>query len=410
MKTDVAIVGGGASGLAAAVTVKELLPDADVTVLERLDRVGKKILATGNGRCNLSNADLAEGHYSGSLDCMRMIGGTPSAEEFFRSLGVICTSDAQGRIYPYSNSAATVLNALRLRISELGVNEVCGFELDSFERTGGGYRLRASDGRSVDCRRVIIAAGGYASQKHGTDGKVMRILKSRGYKCTPVCPAVAPLRVDADEIRGLAGVRAKGEVSAVADGKVLHIERGEIQFTADSLSGICVFDLARFFADFGDRLTVTADLAPDMDKRTLTDYLFEMRRQRRECGLDELLSGLFNAKLAVYIVKRATGRKLGERVSTLKNGEIMRIADTIKAMSFRVTGCAPWNSAQVTYGGISAECVNDSLESATDRGLFLCGEILDVTGDCGGYNLQWAWSSGIWAARSCAGSLRGEGK
>lgn len=410
MKTDIAIIGGGASGLAAAVTVGEALPGANVTIFERLDRVGRKILATGNGRCNLSNLDLSGGHYCGSLDAVKIIGSTPSAEDFFRSLGVLVTADAQGRLYPYSNSAATVLNALRLRASELGVREVCGFEMRSYERIkGGGFRITSADGREAVCRRLIIAAGGYASQKHGTDGAVMRLLKGRGYRCAKICPAAAPLRVSPDEIKGLGGVRVKGTVSAVSGGKLLHTERGEIQFTADSLSGICVFNLARYFADHEGRLTISADLAPDMEKGVLADYLAEIRSARGDSGLDELLSGMFGGKLSVYLVKRALGRPLSDRVSSLKNGDIMRVADTVKGLEFRVTGCAPWNSAQVTCGGISAGSLTSGLESRTERGLFMCGEILDVTGDCGGYNLQWAWSSGITAARSCAESLKGMG-
>lgn len=408
MKTDIAIIGGGASGLTAAVTLGELLPRANVTILEKLDRVGKKILATGNGRCNLSNLDLSSKHYCGSIDAAKIIGTTPTAEEFFRSLGVLVTADAQGRMYPYSNSAATVLNALRLRTAELGITEECGFEMKSYERMNdGGFRIASTDDREVVCKRLIVAAGGYASQKHGTDGAVMRLLKDKGYGCARICPAVAPLRVSQDDVKGLGGVRAKGEVSAIANGKVLHTERGEIQFTSDSLSGICVFNLSRYFANYEGRLTIYADLAPDMDKVTLADYLHEIRRERRECGLDELLSGIFGSKLAVYLVKRALGRPLTDRIGTLKNGDIMHVADTVKALSFRVTGSAPWNSAQVTCGGINADALLAGLESKTERGLFLCGEILDVTGDCGGYNLQWAWSSGITAARSCAESLKG---
>ena len=410
MNADIAIVGGGASGLIAAVESKRLLPGADVAVIERLDRAGKKLLATGNGRCNLGNTNISAENYHGSFyDTMRIINSTPLAEEYFRSLGLLCVSDAQGRLYPRSNAAASVLSALRLRAQDLGVKELCGEFVKDIEHSRSGYRLICENGDTVACRRVIIAAGGCAAPQFGTDGTMLGILRGMGYKITKLTPAVAPLRVRPELLKGLKGVRVKGKVSAVCGGKVLAEEHGEIQFTENSLSGICVFDLAHFYARCGDRLVIRADLAPDMTREELVSYLEDVSKQRALHTVEELLSGVFTKNLAVYLVKTTLSRAMTDKISSLRRDELLWLAERIKQCEFPVLGSAPWKNAQTTSGGIHRDCVGDDLESRLDRGIYFCGEILDVDGNCGGYNLQWAWSSGITAARSCARSLKGKG-
>lgn len=406
--TDIAVIGGGASGLAAAIEAKTIMPNAKVVILEKLDRVGKKILATGNGRCNLSNIELGEMHYHGSVrNAMRIIGATPSAKEFFGSIGVLCTADSKGRIYPRSNNAATVLNALRMRAEELGVIERCGFEANFIESTDNGFRISSVPGDKYPCRRIIVAAGGYAAPQFGTDGSVIRLLRSKGCHTTKICPAVAPLRVRPELLKGLKGVRAKGRVIAYSGGQFLKEEVGEIQFTENSLSGICVFNMAHLFSKYEGKLKLRLDLAADMEHEQLMGYLRVIHYQRGKHTTDELLTGIFQRNLASYITKRALGKPLTDKISSLNEGDLRKIAQLIKNLDFDVTGSAPWKDAQVTSGGVSGECVDDRLQLRKEKGIFLCGEILDIDGDCGGYNLQWAWSSGVFAGRNCAESLRG---
>lgn len=406
MYTDIAVIGGGASGLAAAAGAKSENPDLSVTVLEKLDRVGKKLLATGNGRCNLSSKNLVPEHYHGSVgNIMDIINSAATAEEFFMTMGVPLISDGQGRMYPRSESAAAVLSALRLRLSDLGISEECGFELKNIRKSSGRFFLGSADGRTVECRRVIAASGGYAAPQFGTDGSVIRIFRDLGYKISKLCPAVAPLRAEPDKLRGLKGVRMKGSVSAVSGGKILKTEYGEIQFTENSLSGICVFNLARFFKDHEGMLALRLDLAADMDKAELLRYLETVKIQRAEHPVQELLTGLFARNPAVYLVKNTLNIPLSEKISALCREDLVNLADRIKNLEFAVTGCSSWNGAQVTAGGIHGGCVDEKLQSVRDKGLFFCGEILDVDGDCGGYNLQWAWSSGLWAGKNCALSI-----
>ncbi|HNZ98683.1 MULTISPECIES: aminoacetone oxidase family FAD-binding enzyme [Ruminococcus] len=406
--TDIAVIGGGASGFAAAIEAKTALPKAKVVILEKLDRVGRKILATGNGRCNLSNINLSADHYHGSVkNVMRIIGATPSAKEFFGSIGVICTADTKGRIYPKSNSAATVLSALRLRAEELCISERCNFEATFIESTNDGFRIHSASGEKYPCRRVIVAAGGYAAPQFGTDGSVIRLLRSKGCHTTKICPAVAPLRVRPELLKGLKGVRAKGRVMAYSAGRLLKEEVGEIQFTDNALSGICVFNMAHLFSQYEGKLKLRLDLAADMDAEQLEGYLRVIQYQRSRQTTEELLTGIFPRNLSSYITKRALGKPLTVLISELRDSDLRQVVQLIKCLEFDVTGTAPWKDAQVTSGGISGECVDERLQLRSEKGIFLCGEILDVDGDCGGYNLQWAWSSGILAGRSCADSLRG---
>ena len=409
MYTDVAIIGGGASGYASAITTARI-SGAKVTIIERLSRTGKKIIATGNGKCNLSNKSLKAENYHGSVNAMKIINNTPDWYEFFtEGMGVMCVYGSEGRtggIYPRSNTATTVLNALRLTAQSLGVQEVCDTNIQAILQNNDNYILK-SDGEDIICKKVIVACGGYAGTTFGTDGSMIRIFKEIGYKISKICPAVAPLRVSPDVLKGLKGVRIKGKISAVSGGKILRTEYGEMHFNENSISGICVFNLAYLFQEYEGRMSLRADLLPDMDKNAIISYLEKIREIRSGYSLEEILTGMFPKNLAVWLTKNILHRPLAEKTETLTDSEIKKLADVIKCLEFEVTGCSNWQNAQATCGGINAECITENLESKKHRGIYFCGEILDTVGDCGGYNLQWAWSSGIWVGMKCAESLKG---
>lgn len=406
MNTDIAVIGGGASGLAAAISAKRANTDAEVTIIERMDKVGRKLLATGSGRCNLGNKTLCSERYHGSVNAMKIIRNTPDSAEFLEELGVLCTADIEGRLYPRSNSAATVLGALRLKAKELGIKELCGFEVTEINGKTGHFKLCSENGEII-AKRIIICAGGYASPQYGTDGKMLGMLRKNGYKLAKISPADSPLRVDPESVRGLKGVRVKGKVSAVSEDKLLAEETGEIQFTENSLSGICVFNLSYLFSRFEGKLYLRSDLLPDMNEGEIIAYLMRIRNSRGNFSADELLTGMFTKNLAVYFVKRVLRRQAADKISDISYEELKRLAFAVKRLEFKVTGCAPWKNAQVTSGGIHADCINENLESKKEKGVYFAGEILDVDGVCGGFNLQWAWSSGIVAGKKCAESLIG---
>ena len=407
MNADIIIVGGGASGLAAAIESKKICTNSRIVIVERLDRVGRKILATGGGKCNLGNSHLGAEYYHGSIQPIEIIRKSISTEKFFSNIGVLCTEDIEGRMYPRSNSAATVLNALRLKAESLGIEEKCGFEMKNFMKHKNQIKIYSEQGEEIYCKRLIIAAGGYAAPSFGTDGGVLRLLKNKGYKIAKICPSVAPLNVRADLLKGLKGIRVKGKISAVCNGMTLKEQVGEIQFTENTISGICVFNLAYLFGKYGEKLVLRADFLPDMKEKDVKEYLLFIYQGRKNCNLEELLTGMLVKNLAIYITKRVLNRPLTDKISTLSDDEIRNIAKAVKCFEFPISGCSSWKNAQCTYGGVHVDCIDENLESKIDRGVYLCGEILDVSGDCGGYNLKWAWASGNWAARNCANSING---
>lgn len=406
MNADIVVIGGGASGLAAAISAKKTAPNAKVVIAERMDRVGKKLLATGNGRCNLGNRNITAESYHGSVDAMKIISMTCSAPEYFSELGVLCVSDSEGRLYPNSSSAATILNALRMKASELGIEEICGFEITEINGKSDRFELISENGQ-INAKRIIICTGGYAGPQYGTDGKMLGLLRKRGYKVAKITPADAPLRVAPESVKGLKGVRVKGKVTAVSEGRRLAEETGEIQFTENSLSGICVFNLSHFFSQYEGRLSLCTDLLPYMNKTEITEYLKNIRIIRGMLPIEELLTGMFTKNLAIYLVKRILNRPLTDLISKVSDNEIRSLAEAVKCLEFKVTGCSSWQNAQVTSGGIHADSIDGQLCSRTERGVYFAGEVLDTDGICGGFNLQWAWSSGITAGRNCAESLIG---
>ena len=408
--TDIVVIGGGASGLTAAIYAKKYAPEAKIMIAEKLQRTGKKIIAAGNGKCNLSNIDLSDQHYHGTVDAMRIICSMPDYKKYFTDeLGVICTLGSEGRtggVYPRSNSSATVLSALRLKLKRLGVEERCDCEIRAIKPVKGGFILSAKD-EEIRCRKVIVAAGGYAGPSFGTDGSMLRVLKEMGYTVGKICPAVAPLKVSPEDVKGLKGVRVKGTVSAVSGGKILRTENGELQFNENNISGICVFNLAYLYQRYEGRLKLRMDLYPEAEKAELTEYLNIIKKQRRDLPAEELLTGLFVRNLAVYIMKKASADKNARTISQLTGNETAKAAELIKSLEINVIGCSGWQNAQVTMGGIESSCIDDELQSKLHRGMYFCGEILDTAGDCGGYNLQFAWSSGMLAGMRCGESLKG---
>ena len=406
MKTDIVVIGGGASGIAAALEIKKQRPDTDVVIAERLDRIGKKILATGNGRCNLTNRDLSAGFYHGSVKNMNeIIHNTEDSVDFFRSLGVLCTADEEGRVYPYSKSAASVLNALRLKLASYGVREECGFYVTGIEKNKGGYIVISEDGRRIFTKKIIVSCGGYASPVNGTDGNAIKLFRQMGYRTEKICPAVAPLRTSPEALKGLKGVRTHGKVSALSSGKVISCQTGEIQFTENSLSGICVFNLAYLFSVYEGNMELEIDFLPELAEDEVRKLFMQIKNARAEHTIEDFLSGVFVKNLSLYITKRFVPHPFTDKISSITEKEISKLAQAVKSVRYTVTGCSSWQNAQATAGGISGSCVDEQLCSKKDSGIYFAGEILDVDGECGGYNLEWAWSSGKWAGKYCALSL-----
>lgn len=384
---DVAIVGGGASGIMAAIFAAR--SGASVVILEKNLRIGKKILSTGNGRCNFTNMNITEKDYNSEFV-------KPAIErfssndvvDFFGELGLLSREEAEGRVYPLSGQATAVLDVLRMELDRLGVNINAEFSVDEIKKTGNSFVI-LGNGKTINAKKVIIATGGMAAPKSGSDGDGYKLLKKLGHKTGPIVPSLVQLKT----AKSVGGVRAYGKVS-LADGR---FEQGEIQFNNYGISGIPVFCLAKYVKP-GDR--VYLDLLPDY---TLGEVI-EILRKRPAQTMETYLIGILNKALGQFLLKECGISPLSRKSDTLHFEELEKIARMIKSWRFDVTGTMPWENAQVTAGGIKLDEVNkETMESRIVKGLYITGELLDIDGPCGGYNLQWAWSSGALAGGEAAG-------
>lgn len=407
-KFDILIIGGGAAGLSAAIAAGREWKKGSISIgiIDRMPKTGKKLLATGNGRCNLSNADLSTDRYHGSCKSLLKKTETFSVPGFFDSLGVVCEDDGYGRIYPRCRSAASVLDALRLECRKLGVEEICGFEAKEIKRhrSDGSVPMFAlsSDDLYIMSHQVILAGGGKSQSALGSNGSMSDICGSFGIKTAPFFPALVPLKTEPALVKPLKGQRADANVMFCADGSCIASERGEVQFTDGLLSGICVFDLSYLYEEYrNSKCELRLDLLPDMDRNETESLLKRIREIRRDTSPDDFLSGIFTRPLGIYILKRLN-HKLPETTGKITDTDLSGISSVIKSLSFPVIGNAGYERSQVTGGGIVADEFDDGFAIKRIDGLYVCGEMLDIFGDCGGYNLDFAFSSGSLAGRSAA--------
>lgn len=400
---DVAIIGGGASGLAAAISAARQNPELKIAVLERLPRIGKKILATGNGRCNYTNRNIDKTNYHGSCTPLYNSIKYFDCESFFETLGVYGYSDEEFRVYPLNNNASAVLDGLRLEILKLGIDVICDFNVTDIKMDNRKYRI-ASEKDFITASAVIIAGGGMSQANLGSDGSVLRIMKKMGMSVLPLSPALTAFKVSPDSVRSLKGIRTNAIVSLFSQGKKLGWERGEVQFGDGTISGICVLNLSCLAAG-KDRLTLSIDMLPDIDFNEAKKLIHDIKNIRQSAPLEDFLSGIVNKRIGMNIIKSVTDRSFTEKVSVLTEKELNNITGTIKNYSFDVTGLAGFEKSQVTAGGINISEVDSELRSKKFNGLYFCGEILDIVGDCGGYNLYFAFASGALAGKKCAEDL-----
>ena len=398
----IAVIGGGASGMMAAIAAAE--QGAHVMLFERQARVGRKLAATGNGRCNLSNSHADPTHYHGEEAgfCRAVLeqeSVTKSLSRFL-DMGLLTVEEEDGRIYPMSDHAGSVVDVLRFSLDALGIDVKCGFSVKSLKKTPDGFILQ-TDERETVAERVIVSCGGKAGGKLGGVGDGYRLLESIGHSCTDLHPALVQLRTEGNLTRGLKGVRTQARVY-VRRGKILILEeQGEVQFTEYGLSGPAIFAVSREAAR-QPGTTISLDLFPGIGTEELLALLTRRAEMRPGLTLNDLFTGTVQNRLGRVLVSSAGlsgSTRLSESASVLKT-----LSERAKDFSFQVIGDLGFDQAQVTSGGIrTREFDPESLESKLCPGLYACGEVLDVDGDCGGYNLQWAWSSGWVAGKNAAG-------
>ena len=404
---DVTVIGAGASGLTAA--INSARHGAKVLLIEKMDRVGKKILATGNGRCNISNVNLSPYRYHGT--CKRLLRavldeyGGEATKRFFEEIGVSFRQE-DGRLYPYSLQASSVLDVLRYEASRQGVECVTGCTVKEI-LPGDPFLIRTTGGL-YRSRRIILAAGGRASNQMGSAGEGYEISKKLGIQVSRLFPALVKLRCESPYLRRLAGVKIEQGGAAVWAGQEnLRQEQGEILFTQDGLSGPPILQLSRS-AGLGlaerRNVCIQLDLFPSMDEGQLFQMLTGRTCQLGYKTAEEAFNGLLHKKLTPVLLTCA-GLDGAKKFGSLDSRDLMKLVKLLKSWTFPVISAGPWQEAQVTAGGVVAEEVTERLEARRVPGLYFAGEILDIDGDCGGYNLQWAWSSGLSAGRTAALSI-----
>ncbi len=432
---DICVIGAGASGMMAALA--GAMSGAKVCLLEAKDRVGTKILKTGNGRCNLSHSPISGDEYAGTgatylsgyLDRF----GVSDTLDFFKHIGLF-TREKDGYIYPYSENASAVLDVLRFSVRDYGVRVYTGHYVKSIEKDGKGFSVicnvrddaddkdkRPGSGRDrkipesakvsqqiMTARNVILSTGGAADPSSGSDGNGFKLARKLGLHVIKPLPSLVKVIADDKDMAILSGVRAKGKVWIIPDDPIsidMICDMGEIQFTKDGLSGIPVFNISRHVSvmlDKGLEVVLSVDLMPDMEDSEIKKHLVSLsENDRSDMSIEELMSGVINKKIASYIFKK-TGVNPNTQVSEIPDKKTDIIIRLLKDMRFNISTTYGFDQAQVTCGGVDFSEVGDDLQCIRIPGLYLTGELLDIDGRCGGYNLQWAWTSGYIAGHHAA--------
>ena len=390
----IAIIGGGASGMAAALAAAEA-PGNRVVLLERQARLGRKLQATGNGRCNLSNLHAGQEGYHGDTPGFSRFALTQFPPErtleWFGALGLYAVAEESGRVYPYSDQANSVVDVLRFALEKPNIRLELGCEVEKIRKTAKGFRLEWADG-ALDCDRLIVACGGLAGTKLGGSMSGYKLLRSLGHRCTRLRPNLVQVKTAWGGVAALKGVRANCRAEILHEGALVRAGGGELQFTECGLSGPVMFELSRDVCQERGSWVCRLDFLPDMPEQTLLAAL--TRRTGTALPASELFTGILHNRLG-RVLTQAAGIPLSAPISSLSEAQLVEAARLAKGLEAPLTEPLGMDSAQVTAGGIvTAEFNEETMESKLCPGLFACGEVLDVDGDCGGYNLQWAWSSG----------------
>ncbi|MCR5652431.1 MAG: aminoacetone oxidase family FAD-binding enzyme [Ruminococcus sp.] len=401
--SNIIIVGGGASGMFAAIKAKENNPQNNVTILEAQSRVGRKLLSTGNGRCNLSNIGCSKSCYHGSfrkyIDTVYDICSVDRVLKEFSTLGLITIVEDEGRVYPISNHAGAVLDVLRFRLESLGVKVDCDTRVNDISKNNNVFEVTTNNG-VYNCDKLIVCSGSCASPKLGSDSGVLRILKNLGHCVTPLSPALCPIRVKSNLLTSLKGVRVFGKVSLCDNESLIKEEYGEIQFTDNSLSGICVFNLSSVLKK-AKRPVISIDLLPYSDKKYIIKTLYKHKVLFGDMPIENLFTGIFVKKLGIAALKQAGITSFSRKTISITDEEVTAVAEVIKGWRFTALKSNDFTHAQVVSGGVAGGEINPySMESTIIKNLYICGEVIDIDGDCGGYNLQFAFASGIIAGEN----------
>ena len=382
----IAIIGGGASGLTSAIALKRAGFD-DFVLLERLDRVGKKFISTGNGQGNLSNTQIKQDFYDGNdrsfvLPAIQKYGFN-EIKDFYNFLGITLTEEDDGKVYPMSKQASSVLDVMRAYLAYKNTNILTNFFVTDIKKTDDGYILTADNGEKLMANTILLCTGGQAQKQFGTDGNGYDLAKRFGHKITPVYPSLVQLKTDSPLIKGLRGLKADANVYAISNGKVIKSAVGEVLFTDYGVSGNAIFKISGYLVK-AKNPEVKISFIPNLSFDELVDKIENRFTTQPYLQVEDALTGLVNKQIGKQIIKTAS------------DNSSYSIAFATKNFILPITGNLGFNYAQVTKGGVSTTDIDQfTMQSKLASNLYVLGELLDVDGDCGGYNLHWAFASAM---------------
>ncbi len=411
-KKQIIVIGGGAAGLMAAIAAAR--QGAEVMVLERLSRVGKKLLATGNGRCNYTNTQLDISRYHGNnpdfASPVLQRFGTDQTILFFSRLGIVPMIEQKGKVFPRSAQAGSILDVLRYELDCLGVDVICDEEVTQIDVMGKGFALSTRSGRRFSSQSVIITTGGKASPNLGSNGSGYILAQNLGHSLIPPFPALVQLKLKASFLKQLAGIKVEGTAEILEEDRSVAMEAGEILFTTYGVSGPPILQISRAAGESlrkGKIPYLKLNIIPDISRRDLEAHL-ERRLEEEQASktLDFSFVGFINKQLAPVIIKEAGVSDIRKPAGQVTPQEKKRLLTILQDWRFEIRDTLPWSQAQVTAGGLNADEVDpQTMESRLIPSLYFAGEVLDIDGGSGGFNLQWAWASGFIAGTSAAEGL-----
>lgn len=394
MSQSVAIIGAGASGLVAAIVAAR--NGAKVCIYEKNSKIGKKILVTGNGRCNITNKNIQTANYHGqnasfvnpALDRFN----TASCTDFFRELGIEMLEGQNGRLYPKSHQSSSVVELLTYECKRLGVEFLLNCEVDEITKEQDRFMI-VSAGNKTFAQKVLVSTGGLAMPILGSSDSGYQIAKSFGHSIISPYASLVQLECEED-LKHITGVKIEGEIEIVVDGQSVAKKNGDILFTNYGISGSAILDVSRSAAkalESKREVITNLDLLPEYSREQLRNILIKRKKISHQKSLEIWLDGFINSKLAKFIAKNFPVKNADD----LNTKDIVKLVYVFKNMKLKITGTRGFKSAEVTAGGINTDEVQaQTMESKLQKGLFFSGEVLDIDGDCGGYNLHWAWASG----------------
>ena len=406
MSKRIIIAGGGAAGMMAALSARK--NGADVLILEKNDRVGKKLLATGNGRCNYTNINLTIDNYHGNNPryAISALSGfnVDRTLDFFERLGITPAVEDNGKIFPLSFQSSSILDVLRYEIESEGIELITEAHVSDIKKKNK-FTVTLKDKRVFEGDKVIVATGGMALPSSGSDGNGYNLCKKLGHSVTEVFPGLVQLKLQSNFLKSIDGVKFLGVAGIYIDNKLILQDMGDILFTSYGISGPPILQLSRTALEYinkGKDVDIRVSIIYTKNEDELNNYLVSRFDMMPKKTIEVGLIGMINKRLILPILKEVNIDK-NKTLASISTDEIRKIAKMLTSWSFKVIGSQSWGNAQVTAGGINTnEIDNRTMESKIVPGLYIVGELVDIDGDCGGFNLQWAWSSGYIAGEDAA--------